>query len=123
MHPSAVPGMYVKSTSGPTKFNQQARLAALEIRQTELERALDVSATVHARRTDYADALGETFEGVYPNITNPGFAAITHSVHVGNDQDHWLDEAACVQLEKAFTKVDGADVYRKTIVVATCTPA
>ena len=28
-----------------------------------------------------------------------------------------------VQLEKAFTKVDGADVYRKTIVVATCTPA
>jgi hypothetical protein len=28
-----------------------------------------------------------------------------------------------VQLEKAFTKIDGADVYRKTIVVATCTPA
>ena len=28
-----------------------------------------------------------------------------------------------VQLEKAFTKVSGTDVYRKTIVVATCTPA
>jgi hypothetical protein len=28
-----------------------------------------------------------------------------------------------VQLEKAFTGVSGTDVYRKTIVVATCTPA
>jgi len=28
-----------------------------------------------------------------------------------------------VQLEKAFTKIDGTDVYRKTIAVATCTPA
>ena len=28
-----------------------------------------------------------------------------------------------VNLEKAFTKVGGTDVYRKTIVVATCTPA
>jgi hypothetical protein len=28
-----------------------------------------------------------------------------------------------VDLEKAFTKIDGTDVYRKTIVVATCTPA
>ena len=28
-----------------------------------------------------------------------------------------------VDLEKAFTKVGATDVYRKTIVVATCTPA
>ena len=28
-----------------------------------------------------------------------------------------------VEVEKAFTKLDGTDVYRKTIVIATCTPA
>jgi hypothetical protein len=28
-----------------------------------------------------------------------------------------------VDVEKAFTKLDGTDVYRKTIVIATCTPA
>ena len=32
---------------------------------------------------------------------------------------HTLD----VNLEKVFTKIDGTDVYRKTITTATCTPA
>ena len=32
---------------------------------------------------------------------------------------HTLD----VELEKVFTDIDGTDVYRKTIVIANCTPA
>ena len=67
-------------------------------------------------------SLSDNFSYIEGRIVSEG-AYGTIKISGGPDDPLGKVYTLDVNLEKVFTKLDGTDVYRKTITTATCTPA